>query len=96
MRKYLLGLTVLVALGGTAFTRGETRTARRLVTYQFIGSQLADADEPEFWQEAPSQAPSCPSGVNLPCTVVTDMDIAEWLDGKSDEQVRSQATTKRN
>ncbi|TXK36452.1 hypothetical protein FVR03_17730 [Pontibacter qinzhouensis] len=89
----------LAAVGSVAmaFTGKTPEKAALVVEYRFIGTQLAQATNPEFWQEAGSQTPGCPSGSSLPCAVLTDMPIEDWLDGKADAaQVREDANTRRN
>ena len=97
MKKYMLNLVALVvALAAMAFTNLEKPEGRRLAKYIFTGSQLSQATNPDHWGEVPLNAPNCSAGTSLPCSVTTDMAIEEWLSGKTADQVRQQADSRRN
>ena len=101
MKKYMLSLVALVvAVAAMAFTNVETtdevaEETRVAVQYLFTGSQLQDATDPDLWVVA-TGSQNCPSGEDLPCTVITDMDIEDWLDGRDAARVLKDANTRKN
>ena len=97
MKKYVLSVAAMVvAVAAMAFTNVEKPEERRLAKYIFVGNQLSQATNPDHWEEVPVDAPGCSAGSTLPCSVTTEMNIEDWLDGKSAVQVRDQADTRRN
>ncbi|SIT94057.1 DUF6520 family protein [Pontibacter indicus] len=97
MKKYMLSLAAMVvAVAAMAFTNVEKPEEQRLAKYIFTGSQLSQATNPDHWDEVPLSAPGCSAGSSLPCAVTTEMNIEDWLAGKTAEQVRLQADSRRN
>lgn len=101
MKKYMLSLVALVvAVAAMAFTNvaapAEAAEEVAAVQYQFNGNDMEDVYDLEFWAEVEGSGPSC-GGDDLPCIVtVQSGSLESWLSGKTQEQIRLQATSRKN
>lgn len=96
MKKYLLSLTVLVvAVAAMAFTNVAVPEERAVNQYRFTGTLESQVDNPSFWTKSTAQLPGCTEG-GLPCYVLTDMAITDWLNARSNAEIIEDADARKN
>lgn len=98
MKKYLLSAGIVgIAAAAMAFTGMKTDEKPVLMQYQFQGNSLDEVYDLSLWSEISGGAPSC-GGAAVPCVVTlqNQQPLEDWLNARTPQQIRNEATSRKN
>jgi len=98
MKKYMLGFGIVAMAAGAMAFPGEKAPEEKsmVMQYQFNGSSLEDVHDLDQWSAVTGGAPSC-GGSAVPCVVtVQSGSLEDWLNDRTAEQIRTDATSRKN